>query len=401
MIRRLRKDEGGWVLMTAIGLLAVMASIAAATAGVVDTQTRESGVTRTKETAFNLAEAALNAQIFALARDWPGQGRQDDPYPVCTPASTSARCPSAATISTLFASPDTATSSSWETIVRDNNASQAQSFYSDELAATAPAYDSNGDGRVWVRAEGVAAGRKRTLIALVRVDEIFEEMPRGAVIAGRIDLDNQGKKVMIDGTNGSYPTVTVRCSRNDGVCLGHGWVGDPVNGHVDGKFEDQVWPPTFVDNYGGGDATTPEARERLKATAAANGDYYPSCPPEVPSGPVVWIESGNCRWTGNGGGNSEASPGLLIINNGTLYFGGTTFFHGIVYALNPTLSAGTVVDLQGNTEVIGGVLIDGPGSLSVGSSKLNVKLDQRAWNAARSYTNAGMIQNTWREIKSD
>lgn len=393
---RLRSDEGGWVLMSAVGLMAIMASVALATAGFVDTQTKESGVVRTKETAFNVAEAALNAQIFALAREWPGQGKASNPYGVCTQGSASSRCPSAATLASLFTSPDTASSVGWSTAVRDNNASQAQSFYSDGVTGSAPGYDANGDGRVWVRAQGTANGKKRTLVALVRVDEVFEPLPKGAVIAGRLDIDNNGNKVMVDATNGSYPAVTVRCAKEVGTCVGHPW----LLGGFTGKFTDQISPPTYVDRYPGGDAASPDGRERLRQTAIANGTYYSSCPAAVPSGDVVWIESGDCRWTGTGGGNSPGNPGLMIINNGTIYLGGTTYFYGLIYAVNPNDLPTTIVDLQGNTEVVGGVLVDGPGNLSIGSSKLNIKLDESAWNKARSYTSAGMIQNTWREIPS-
>ena len=396
---RLRNDEGGWVLMTAIGLMAIMLSVALATMSYVDTQQRQSGVTRGKETAFNLAEAALNAQIYALSREWPGVGRAAAQYQPCTRTSVSPRCPSEATLGALFTSPDALNGTTWRTTVRDNSSSDGssntQSFFSDTTTAASPGYDANDDGRLWVRAEATAQGRKRTVIALVRVDEVFEELPRAAVISGRMRIDNSGNKTMVDATAGGYPAVRVRCAKEDGVCLGHEWGANPMD-----RWAEQISPPTYEDNYSGGDAASPDARERLRQTAIANGTYYTSCPATPPSGDIVWIDNGNCVWNGTTGANSRAHPGLLIINNGTVYFGGTTYFFGIIYALNPTDSTGTVVNLQGNTEIVGGVLIDGPGNLSIGSSKLNIELDETAWNGARSYTSAGMIQNTWREIKS-
>jgi hypothetical protein len=45
------------------------------------------------------------------------------------------------------------------------------------------------------------------------------------------------------------------------------------------------------------------------------------------------------------------------------------------------------------------VLIDGPGGLIAGSSKLNVNLADDAFNEVASYVSAGLVQNTWREIQ--
>jgi Tfp pilus assembly protein PilX len=400
LLARVRHEEDGWVLATAMVLMAIMLPIGLASLNYIDTQQRESGAGRTRETAFNVAEAALNAQIFALTKEWPGVGKAAQPYTACNQASATSRCPNPTTLKSLFTSPDVATGLTWSTSVRDNNTGSTQNFYSDTLTATSPGYDANGDGRLWVRAQATARGRTRTIVSLVRVEEIQEALPRGAVISGKLSIDNNGNKVMIDATVGAYPAVTVRCSKIVGICVGHGWVGSLLTGALGGKFTAQVSPPTYVDNYAGGDAATAEAQLRMKNTAIANGTYYATCPSTVPSGAIVWIESGNCHFTGNGGGNTAASPGLLIINNGTLYFGGTTYFYGVVYAINPTDSSGTIVDLQGNTEITGGVLVDGPGNLSVGSSKLNIKLFPTAWDSIRSYGSAGIIQNTWREIRS-
>jgi hypothetical protein len=45
------------------------------------------------------------------------------------------------------------------------------------------------------------------------------------------------------------------------------------------------------------------------------------------------------------------------------------------------------------------VLVDGPGVVEVGSSKSNVVFTPNAFKAVQSYGTAGVIQNTWREIK--
>lgn len=401
-----RRDERGFAMATVMGLLAIVLALALATLSVTDGQTRQSGVVRTKETAFNIAEAALNAQIFALAQEWPGLGDKDTPYAPCSPASGTSRCPRTPALTGLSSSPDVARGISWTTAVKDNGTGTSQNFYADAITLNAPGYDANGDGRLWVRSQATVNGRTRTLVALVRAEEAQEDIPHAALITGRLDLSNMGNKVIIDGSEGNMPTAMVRCTPQAGEaqpCLGHqiGSGGIKDMDDLDKKLEQQLNPNRYVTNYQGGDAMTPEARERLKARAIADGTYFTTCPGTPPSGQVVWIASGSCFWTGNQTVNSEAAPGMLVLDgNATLYLGGTVTFHGVVYAVNPTDSTNVVVQVQGNAQVLGGLLVDGPAAVIGGSSKLNVQLDDSAFGRVRSYVSAGIIQNTWREIRT-
>ena len=69
-LRRRLAREDGWAVVTAMILMAVMLSSAIALAALVDNQTRQSGAVRNRETAFNMGESALNAQVVSLARNW-------------------------------------------------------------------------------------------------------------------------------------------------------------------------------------------------------------------------------------------------------------------------------------------------------------------------------------------
>ena len=109
--RRLTDDEGGWALVTALMLMVVRVVAGLSLMSAIDTQTTSSATERHGETAFNLAEGALNAQLFALSRDWAGRGMAANaaantaanPYPAwCTPASTSSRCPSSPALTSAF-----------------------------------------------------------------------------------------------------------------------------------------------------------------------------------------------------------------------------------------------------------------------------------------------------------
>ncbi|HYF28168.1 MAG TPA: hypothetical protein VD931_20655 [Baekduia sp.] len=402
MIRRLRREEGGWALVTAIGLLSICMAFAMATLAQVDTQQRESGVSRTKETAFNAAEAALSAQTFTLAQGWPGSAAKA--YPVCTQASTDPRCPSTQALQTATSSPDALQGFSWRTEVRDNRAPDTINFYDDTLTQGAAPYDDNKDGRVWVRAQARVGSRTRTLVALVRVEEQPEPMPRAAVISGRLEISNKGNKAIVDGSVSSDPTVQVRCTvqlLDLNPCLGHSLLDGATStlAALFGLLDSQLKPNVAVQGYAGGDAVTADARARLEKTAQADGTWYATCPTSLPAGRLVWIESGNCTYEANAVVNSESAPGMIVLDNdATLTLNGTLDYHGIIYAPNPNNLTSDRVRVHGNARVFGGVLIDGQGQLEAGSSKVNVTLRLGAYDRVRSYASAGMIQNTWREI---
>ena len=65
---------------------------------------------------------------------------------------------------------------------------------------------------------------------------------------------------------------------------------------------------------------------------------------------------------------------------------------------NQQNSNGWVVSLNGTSAIQGSVAIDGAGGLLAGSSGVNVVYDPFAFSKIVSYGNAGIIQNTWREI---
>lgn len=410
---RLRREEGGWALVTAIILMGVMVSIGLATFALVDGQTNQSRVSRMRETAFNYAEAALNAQIFALSREWAGKGLQNNPYTTCTQASVSTRCPDATRLTAMFPTPDATPNVTWQTMVRDNNASGGANFYSDALTVNAPGWDANNDGKLWVRAEAQARGRKRTLIALVKMEEWQEDMPRAALLTGRLTIDNMGSKLMINSKNGTAQSgvVAVRCTpeqREEVACLGHrldnsfGKSYTQAWNELQDLLDYQIVPNNTTTGYNAAPSLDADALDRLRRTAIANGTYYATCPTAdpPPSGKVVFIETGNCAYQSTGVVNSPTSPGSYILASATLKLSGTLEFYGVIYGANLQNTSGFVVDIQGNAMVKGGVIVDGTGMTSVGSSKDNITFDDKAFNSVQSYGMAGIIQNTWREIKN-
>lgn len=408
--RRLARDEGGWALVTALMLMAVMVVGGASLMAAVDTETNSSTVERQRETAFNLAEAALNAQLFALSRDWAGKGMAANaaantaanPYPTwCTPASTSTRCPSSPALTSAFASTDAA-GSTWNTTVRDDGASPLDTFYSDDAIANQPGYDANKNGKLWVRAQATARGKTRTIVALVQAQQQEEDIVHAAVAAGRLNLTNDGNKPLIDGGG----PVMVRCamvpSDPSGPCLGQEFGDARFKDQPDlmAFLQTQIPGTTPTSNTAMGAAMTADAVARLKARAIADGTYFPTCDPTKLSGAVVWVVSGTCDAPA-GNINSPDKPGMLILEKATMSVTAQTDFYGVIYALNagsPPIS-GPVVTVHADGVIHGGVLVDGPGVVEVGSNKSNIVYTPNAFKAVESYGTAGVIQNTWREIK--
>jgi Tfp pilus assembly protein PilX len=401
-------DEQGWALVTAMLLMAIMLSTILGVANYVDGQTKLGAMTRKRETSFNYAEAAMNMQVYVLSRDWPGAGQSATPYPVCTPASSTTRCPNPTQLSNLIASPD-ATGVTWTTQVHDNGGT-SPNFYSDSTVLAQPAYDANADGRLWVRSQVTARGKTRTIVELVRVEEEGIDLPHAAVVAGRFVSTNSGNKTVVDTINGTGANgfVGVRCTpfmNEPSTCLDQPQGTSPTQTPAkwDSLVQTQISPYSghVQTGYQVDYAMSPFARDQLKARAIADGKYFATCPLTWPTGTIVWIESGNCSYSSNTTINSQAAPGLLLINNGTLTLGGTGDYWGVIYMVNAQNSNGVVLSLNGSGTLHGGVFADGQGVVSAGgTSNTNIKYEDSALSAIKGYGSAGLIQNTWREIKT-
>ncbi len=415
MIARLRSEEG-WALVTAVVVTSLMLGVVLTTFTFVDAQQRESVTERRRETSFNVTETALNAQIFTLAGGgWPGQTSGTD-LTACSATGAGAHCPSEAALRGMHASQDTGEAPAWRTEVRDN-AGGAGTFYSDAGTA-APAgsdrngdniagYDANGDNKVWVRSTATVGGRTRAMVALVELELRPLFMPRMALLAGSLNLTNlgnHGKNVLIDGMGGDAlgAPVAVRCDpllTPRSACLGHATDGGSVEAMLTGKFAEQVSgpKPLWGSQVPQGRVISEADRLALRETARASGTLFKSCPAALPSAKVVYVERCDATYTGNVTVNTEAEPGTLIIERGVLGLGGNFTFNGLVYHANLDGLAGPVVRFDGGGTVVGGVIIEGQGTVDVGSSKNIIRVNGRAFDV-RVNSNAVAIRNNWREI---
>ncbi len=414
MTAKLRREEG-WALVTAMMLLTMMLASTLALAAFVDTETRQTGLQRQRETAFNYAEAAINAQVYALSQRGQWAGPAND-YPTCGPATGTTECPADAQLKALFPTADVTPDATWATSVRDNVTANPN-FYSDALIAGQPPRDANADGQVWVRAEATIRGRRRVMVALVREQSQQEAIPHAALLAGRLSISNEGNKVIIDAGGGSTESglVAVRCDAVLGesvACKGHelGHAPNQTEVKLNQTLDQQISPNVAQDAYVGGQpcptgggvvacAMSQESLDRLKQTAITYGTHHTTCPSTL-TGKVVWLNVGaatRCTYTGNTTFNSEAQPGVVIIESGSLQLGGATTYYGVAYHTY-LATAAVAIELQGNATIQGGVIVDGNGMVIAGSNGLNIRIDDRGFDAVRSIATAGIVQNTWREL---
>ena len=409
MIARLRQEEGS-ALVTAIVLVTVMVMLGLAVYAMADTQQQQAGQERVRESAFVVAEAALDAQVLQLSRTFPLVASQA--YPAACSAANAApvTCPDPAAMSGSYTGGDYATTcngaavTQWTTSVHDNGGG-AEKYYSRNIVNAQPTYDANADGALWVRAEGVAGCRSRALVTLVASKEISLPFPRNVVTANWFRTTNNGKKVIVD-TEGKFAMppgirpgqdqqssqpadLSVRCNpAPPGGCLGF----DPAKG--------QIAPNTAAVKQSPSPMLNASQIDSMRALAASLGTYFPlgSCPTSL-TGKLVFVEDlGPCGNYGGGAGNSAANPGMLVVARGAYTIGGNSAFYGVIYMLNLTNISGAVVNLQGTSLIQGSVSIDGPGGLAAGASKTNLIFDPRSQSLVKGLGAGAAVPNTWREL---
>jgi Tfp pilus assembly protein PilX len=428
-------SEEGFVLATSIVLMAIMVTVALASYSFVDTGQKRTRDQRERETSLNVTEGVLYSQGFALAQKWPGNLTQGNSMPAtCTQTAQvdpalAAFCPVPGTLAAANGSPATAnfatfdalSNVTWTTKIRDNgppavagqpdlsvafvssaaDAAQAGTNVRTGLSYSCPGpckWDANGDRQLWVQARGVVRGKPRNLVALLKREVFAEAFPRNGVVAGSFETTNKGNKGVIDSTGSQ---VVVRCLTTDPNCT------------LYDAGKEQVLPPTIVHNTAYPPAMTPTQLARFKnaAQTASPPTYYTSCP-DTYTGTVVYIDvpaTTVCSDTNNATYNSKTDPGIVIMPRGRMDNIKGTYF-ALLYLGNEQNSDGPVLTLAANSQVCGGVAIDGPGRLVAGEAsnaasicdptrgRATVMFQENAFNSLASFGTTGLVQNTWREL---
>lgn len=375
------RNEEGFAMVAAVVLLTVIMGLGLGLLLFSDTQQKAANREQASEAAFNVAEAALNAQIGQLSREWPTKTAL--PVSCTTSTSSETGCPGTVdlkldpnTSSATCSGTDTWGSSlnnQWTTYVRrDLNETGPFSSTEEKEAARSAASET---GALWVRAVGVVQCHPVTVISLVTRQRVTLKLPEDAITGNWFKVTNKGEKTIVD-RRGKAPEPAAISMRCESVPKSECEVYDESKKQVS---------PAITENPKSASATlTASELETLKSEAVTAGTFYsPTSPYHCPSNVTelagvtqstgyrapVYVEGcGSLKITSTGTANTSESPGFLIIANGTLELSGNSTYYGVIYAANPQNSSGAVVTLQGNTNVIGGIIVDGRGGIEFGSS---------------------------------
>jgi Tfp pilus assembly protein PilX len=419
-LKTLPGDESGSALVAAIIIMFVIFGLGLAVLSQADVQSHQTGVEARGEATYNNAEGALDATANLLQQAWPTAATS-----ACNQSSSSSTfCPGAA-LTNSFSTRYTGNlydSPQWTLKIVDDSGGQSASYYSDQAASTAPSYDANRDGKVWIRAQTIIQGQKRVVVAEMVRQNTVVQLPRNTITSGGAFTSNQGNKVIIetaDAAQGSSlaGSINVRCgSSTSSPSYGdpcEGWNAD--KGQLDPASNYQAG---YVDPNGGYSAVSQADLAALKQAAQTNGTYYNGTCPTSLTG-LVYVDNppgGSCTYLG-GTWNMSSSPpaktdvpGMIIMGDGTLMFNGNINYFGVIYIVNasgtaPTRGActsaqqnGPVFAVHGTGSIYGSIFVDKCGTIDAGSSAYNIIFDSDAFNAATAYSQPSLAKNTFRII---
>lgn len=417
---KLTGDERGSALVSAIIIMFVILGLGMAVLTQADVQTRQTGVEASGEATYNHAEGALDATANLLQQSWPTTATS-----TCNQSSAaSSFCPGSA-LSSSFSTTYTGhryASAQWSMRIVDDSGGASADFYNDAAAATAPSYDANRNGKLWIRAESVIAGQRRIVVAAMTRQTTIVQLPRNTITAGGAFTSNRGNKVIIQNTDaapGSSLTgsVNVRCGSSSYTPsygdLCEGW--DPRKGQLD---PESSYQGGYVDPDGGYAAVSAAELASLKQAAQTNGTYYNGTCPAGLTG-LIYVDNppgGGCSYNGGSWNMTRTPPaasdvpGIIIMGDGTLRFNGNISYFGVIYMVNasgttpssgvctPGHQNGPVFMVHGTGSIYGSIFVDKCGTVDAGSSAYNVIFDSRAFNAATAYASPTLAKNTFRII---
>ena len=402
LVSRARGEEGVAMIMVVI-ILFVLLGIGAALMATAGNQQRSAFNQQSSESAYALADAALNAQVFALTQKWPTQANAPGTtppnlgYPNSCNASSNRTtyCPSPGDLSAAYPvssgtcpsgtqgdawNNGSSVTNGWTTYVRDAGASgsSAEALFSGSTEENDFPFDASGSGAVWVRAVGIVNCHIAVVITKVSEQVVAMNFPGNVLTANNFSTGNNGNKTIVntEDANGNTSQISLRCA---GDAYGNG--AQPPNSNCSAIGKDSQIAP--VSSYAA-PAPTPtlsaSALAQVKALAMQEGTYYPAndCNFSNPNatgaangglaGSPVYI-TGPCNVSlGPVTINGRTSLGFVVLVNGTWSMTGNGTYWGVLYAANQGGISGDIVTLGGDSTIVGGIDVDGGASLNLGDS---------------------------------
>ena len=400
------RRQDGFAIVTVLIVMLIMIGLGIGMLLFANTEQHASARTASSEAGFNLAEASLDAEMFQLSRVWPGSAASAPTSPAqCTPSTSSATnfCPDPSGLSNGYPVPASATcpgslgvdawgapaGTQWATYVRDNGPG-TNTLFNSTAERTQPTYDANGDGKLWVRAVGVAGCTTETVVALVSQQLVPLAFPTTVLSANWFATGNSSGKIIVNarGTAAQNGFVSTRCTTG---------APSPCQNFSTG----QISPYNNASPPRPSPAVTATQLASVKSQAQAKGTYFtpPNCPPSsitALNGAPTYVEGCGTLSYNNGTANSAGTPGWLVLADGTIDFNGNATFYGTIYAVNGQNSSGIVVNVHGNALIQGAVDVDGPGGVGLGQSKMNLIYDTTSFGSVTTYAGVTQVPNSFR-----
>jgi len=392
-------------------VVVVMLALGIALLSLNDVQAKQSGVERTRDRAFNLAESVLTSEGYSLGRAWPVTGLLSPigAAGTCTatgigavvgaiPVAGSAVARIQANLSASYSGPEY-TGATWQVNICDD--STTSSVWSPALLAGWN-YDQNNNNRMWIRAQASVGGKTRIVAGLVDLESVNALPLNFGLVNGSMSIDiptalGGGAGLLSSVTNLVFgtadPLITGRMGVRCGVfdlnlinqCLG----GNGVQGLTAALLGSFVASNAFA-QYPVETVVPDETVAQLRSQAVATGTYVatttgttsssnpPVCtkPAAVTTARIWFIEQ-----VGNGDQFcriplTAPQPAAVVIGRGRVVIRGNgddnsaaaNAFRSVVYALNlqrPVndsaleANAQEIVRLDEAARVVGAVFVDG------------------------------------------
>jgi hypothetical protein len=300
---RSEHNEEGSALIILIGIIAALAIMAASIVVLTANVGHNTYTDRMRVKAFNVTEASLDAGMYTLSRNWPTASTSANPFTATWYSTFRGTFNSA-----QFPDPKTG---SFATVAYFDDPPYTAPY----SASNPPAWDMNGNNRLYVVVQGGVGPKASRIQAEVERTFYDTHLPRGIALYSGANLYSNG--------GGNNPKIHVEVPPP---------VGYTTSIHVVGTIEDPTVGATGIAQLTGAAAGTvedvfPQAlRDGLKALAQQNGRYFTSqaaadASPVDPlwspqgglSGLTVIEDPTHAGVTVRGSYNSAAQPGILMV----------------------------------------------------------------------------------------
>jgi len=354
-------------VMIALSIMSV--AIVTLVANAQHSTTRE----KSRASAFDVAEAAIDVSMQLLAQEWPNteaKAWSDDEF--------------------LTGAPEFATHFGVTPGIAQDNSVRVLLSNDSGDPATAPRWDSDGNGYLWLDAQARVHGVSSRIRAMVQADFYSFGLAKGIVVfaGGTIDVNglDQNKPVIgaQDVTVGGPQPVSMVIRDPNHV----GWNPVVAWPYVD---QDPPYMPTrkeLMSDQTISDlkllAKTQDPSKYFTTAPATSAGWQGLCVIEAPSGTTVAMPQGVY--------NSIEHPGILLVLGGAqLKISGNMQYYGVIYC------AGTLSFSSGNPIIYGMVIAETNMNVS-GAPQIIYREDCLTRLDTQVQTDTRLVPNYWREL---